>query len=114
MIRRIVTIVILIPIAVILIALAVANRHSVPLRLDIFNPQNPALTINAPFYLWLLAAVAFGILAGGIASWFSQGKHRRQERKYKREADKLRYEVEDRRRRSGEDVSGEQSLVLSR
>lgn len=114
MVQRIVTVLIIIPIAIVLIALAVANRHGVPLRLDVFNPQNPALTINAPFYLWLLAAVAVGIVIGGIASWFGQGKHRKQERRYKREAAKLRYEVEDRKRKEGEDTGNGQSLVLSR
>lgn len=114
MFRRIVSIVIVIPVAIVLVAVAVANRHTVPLRLDVFEPQNPALTINAPFYLWLLAAVALGIVAGGVASWFSQGKHRKRERRYKREANKLRYEVEDHRRKAGDNPADERSLVLTR
>jgi uncharacterized integral membrane protein len=111
MIRRIVTILIVIPLAIVLIALAVANRESVPLRLDVFNPQNPALTINAPFFVWLFAAIAIGVVAGGVGAWFAQGKHRKMERKYKREAKKLRYEVND---RQGDAKSSGKNLALAR
>lgn len=113
MIRRLITIFITIPLAIILIALAVANRGSVPLRLDVFDPDNPALTIQAPMFIWLLGALALGVLAGGIGAWFAQGKHRKMERRYKKEAATLRYEVEDRKRKAGEETTG-RSLALSR
>jgi uncharacterized integral membrane protein len=114
MIRRVISVLIVIPLAIMLIALAVANRASVPLRLDVFNPQNPALTLNAPLFVWLLGAVAIGVVAGGIGAWFAQGKHRKLERKYKREASKLRYEVEDTKRKTGDETPAGKSLVLSR
>jgi uncharacterized integral membrane protein len=114
MIRRLIAIFITIPLAIILIALAVANRGSVPLRFDIFNPQNPALTVNAPMFIWLLAAVAVGVLAGGIGAWIAQGKHRKMERRYKKEAASLRFEVEDTKRKSGADTETGRSLLLSR
>ena len=41
MIRRLISIFITIPLAVVLIALAVANRGSAPLRFDVFNPARP-------------------------------------------------------------------------
>ena len=114
MIRRLISIFITIPLAIVLIALAVANRGTVPLRFDVFNPQNPALTINAPMFIWLFAAVAVGVLAGGIGAWFAQGKHRKMERRYKKEAASLRYEVEDQKRASGGETKPGQSLALSR
>lgn len=43
MYNRLLLIVIFIPLAVVLIALAVANRESVAFTLDPFNPGNPAL-----------------------------------------------------------------------
>ena len=43
MIRRLISIFITIPLAIVLIALAVANRGTAPLHFDVFNPQNPAL-----------------------------------------------------------------------
>ncbi len=114
MIRRLISIFITIPLAIVLIALAVANRGAVPLRFDVFNPQNPALTVNAPMFVWLLAAVAVGVLAGGIGAWLSQGKHRKMERRYKKEADSLRFEVEDTRRKTGTETETGKSLLLTR
>ncbi|MFZ2100580.1 MAG: LapA family protein [Oricola sp.] len=114
MIRRLITIFITIPLAIVLIALAVANRGSVPLRFDVFNPQNPALTINAPMFIWLFAAIAIGVLAGGIGAWLAQGKHRKMERRYKKEADSLRFAADDTRRKTGPDTEAGKSLILSR
>lgn len=114
MIRRLISIFILIPLAIVLIALAVANRGSAPLHFDVFNPQNPALTVNAPMFIWLFAAVAIGVVAGGAGAWIAQGKHRKRERRYKKEADSLRFEVEDTKRKAGSDTEAGKSLVLSR
>ena len=47
MYNRFVLIVIFVPLAIILIALAVANRELVAFTLDPFNPGNPALTLTA-------------------------------------------------------------------
>ncbi|MDZ7823985.1 MAG: LapA family protein [Ahrensia sp.] len=94
MIRKILYVLILIPLAIILIALMVANRSVVPLSLDVFNPSNPDLTLNAPLFIWLFGSAAIGIVVGGIGSWFAQGKHRKLERKFKKEAQELRYEME--------------------
>ncbi|QKV19557.1 LapA family protein [Oricola thermophila] len=114
MIRRLITLFITIPLAIVLIALAVANRHSVPLHLDVFNSQNAALTVHAPMFLWLLSAVAIGVLAGGIGTWIAQGKHRKMERRYKKEAASLRYEVEDRKRTKDAEPETGGTLLLSR
>ncbi|WP_421854859.1 lipopolysaccharide assembly protein LapA domain-containing protein [Oricola sp.] len=101
MMRRIFSVLVVIPLAVVLIALSVANRASVPLRIDVFDPQNPALTIHAPLFIWLFGAMAIGILAGGIGAWFAQGKHRRAERMYKQEAKKLRFEADSKQAGNG-------------
>lgn len=95
MIRKIIFVLFLIPLAIVLIALTVANRGAVPLSLDVFNPANPALTFHAPLFVWIFCALAIGVVVGGIGSWFAQGKHRKKERLYKKEADKLRYEKEN-------------------
>ena len=82
--------------AVLLATLAVANRHSVPLVLDPFNPQRPVISIDLPFYIFLFAALILGVVLGGVATWLSQGKWRRMARKrahdalrWKGEADRL-------------------------
>ena len=47
MFNRVMLIVVLVPLAIILIALAVANRAPTAFTLDPFNPGNPALTVQA-------------------------------------------------------------------
>jgi hypothetical protein len=55
-----------------------------------------------------------GVLAGGIGAWLAQGKHRKMERRYKKEAASLRFEVEDTKRKTGADKETGQSLLLTR
>lgn len=76
MMNRFVAIVILIPLAIILIAFGVANRGATSLTLDPFNPGNPALTYNAPLFVWLFGALALGLIIGGFSAWLAQGRVR--------------------------------------
>lgn len=114
MMRRIFNVLILIPLAIALIALTVANRTVVPLSIDVFNPGNPALTYQAPLFVWLFGAAAIGVVCGGAGAWLAQGKHRRQERSLKRETRKLRDEVEQTRRKADADARAGTALALSR
>jgi uncharacterized integral membrane protein len=57
------------PLALILIALAIANRHVVTLSLDPFDPQKPALGLDLPLSAIVFFALFAGILIGGFASW---------------------------------------------
>jgi len=80
--------------AVILVTLAVANRHGVQMVLDPFNPQDPAVAIELPFYGYLLAMLLFGVLMGGMATWINQGKWRRMARMGTQEASRWKAEAE--------------------
>jgi len=93
MINRIVVVLVLVPLAVILIALSVANRNAVSLTIDPFNPGNPALSYTAPLFVWLFAALIAGLILGSFATWFNQGKHRKLARQRKLEAELLRKEA---------------------
>ena len=64
MFNRFVLIVIFVPLAIILIALAVANRELVAFTLDPFNPGNPALTLTLPLFIFLFLALAIGLVVG--------------------------------------------------
>lgn len=77
MLNRFMLIVVFVPLAIILIALAVANRSPAAFTLDPFNPGNPALTVQLPLFFLLFAAVAVGIIIGSLATWFKQGRYRR-------------------------------------
>ena len=90
MLNRFLIVVIVIPIAVVLIALAVANRGLTAFTLDPFNPGNPALTINVPLFVLLFSVLALGMILGSLATWFKQGRYRRIARQRSIEADAAR------------------------
>jgi uncharacterized integral membrane protein len=66
-----------VPIGVIVVALAVANRRSVLFSLDPFRPDNPALGLNLPLFVVIFAALLVGLLIGGAAVWWTQGRYRK-------------------------------------
>ncbi|MCU0831517.1 MAG: lipopolysaccharide assembly protein LapA domain-containing protein [Rhizobiaceae bacterium] len=74
--RKLFQILVMIPLAIILVALSVANRASVPVALDPFNPANPALTVSMPLFVLVLLALMLGAVAGGALTWLKQGRHR--------------------------------------
>ena len=74
MIRNIVTALILIPLAVAFIALAVANRQSVVVSFDPFDPVQPAFARALPLYALMLLLVIGGVIVGGVAAWLRQGQ----------------------------------------
>jgi uncharacterized integral membrane protein len=95
-VRKILSLLIAFPAGVLLVALAIANRHSVPLVLDPFNPEDPALALALPFYAYLLGAIIVGVLLGGAAAWLAQSHWRRaarargqEARRWHAEADRL-------------------------
>jgi uncharacterized integral membrane protein len=85
MINRFLLIVVVVPIAIVLIALAVANRGLIAFTLDPFNPGNPALTLQAPLFVILFATLAIGMVIGSVATWFRQGRYRKAARQWNRE-----------------------------
>lgn len=94
MLRKLVWGLIVVPLAVALLALALANRHDVRLVLDPLQPETPTLAVEAPLFLQLLAALIAGVAIGGTAAWLRQGKWRRAARRRARETDALRREAD--------------------
>ncbi len=93
MVNRFLTIVILVPLAVVLIALAVANRGAQPFTIDPFNPGNPVLTVSWPLFVYLFLAFALGLLVGSAVTWLRQGRYRKQARRHAEEARSLREDI---------------------
>ena len=100
MLRKIVTALILLPLAVIAIALAVANRQSVVISFDPFDQAHPAFAPALPLYQLMLLLVIAGVVIGGVAAWLRQGKWRRAARIADAQVRELRVEVERLRRRT--------------
>ena len=90
MLNRLVLIVIFVPLAIVLVALAVANREPVALTLDPFHPGNPALTLQLPLFVYLFVALLVGVLIGSAATWFKQGRFRKLARQREQEVRSLR------------------------
>ena len=80
MLRKLITIVFTLPLAIILIVLSVANRAPVDLTLDPFNPRSAALTFSVPLFLVVILALVVGVIIGGAATWLKQSKHRKRAR----------------------------------
>ncbi|WP_068085131.1 lipopolysaccharide assembly protein LapA domain-containing protein [Polycladidibacter stylochi] len=85
----------LLPVAVLLIILAVANRHSVDVSLNPFQSGDQALTFQVPMFWLIFAAASIGIIIGGLASWSNQGRYRREARVQRKQAQKLQQESDE-------------------
>ena len=88
---------VLLPVAAVVVLLAVANRSAVRLSFDPFSADAPVFAVNLPLGAILFGAVALGIVVGGVFTWLGQGKtrararyHRREAAQYEREATRLR------------------------
>ena len=69
MLRRIVWLLIALPAGLLLVTLAVVNRHEVRLVLDPFQPETPVVSLVLPFYAYLFVALVLGVVLGGMAVW---------------------------------------------
>jgi len=81
MIRKIVTVLILLPVALLIVMFAVANRGPVMIALDPFGGEPPMFNTAAPLFLVLLVALIVGVIVGGAAAWSRQRKWRRRARR---------------------------------
>jgi uncharacterized integral membrane protein len=109
--RKIVTAIIVVPLAAVIIAFAVANRQAVTVSFDPFSSVSPAYAATLPLFAVIFAVLILGVLIGGIAAWIRQSKWRRMARKLDAEVRALRVEQDTMRRRFGsaESVSVEPS-----
>jgi uncharacterized integral membrane protein len=92
--RKFITALFLVPVAVLIVMFAVANRQAVTVLFDPFNPAQPAYAIKLPLFVLLILAVILGVLVGGIAAWLSQAKWRRAARRLDGDIHALRREME--------------------
>jgi uncharacterized integral membrane protein len=99
--RKIIAAVILVPLAVVIIAFAVANRQIVTVSLDPFSSEHPAASLTLPLFALIIVLLVIGVLIGGIAAWLRQSKWRRTARRFEREVADLRIEIETLKRNAG-------------
>ncbi|HVZ13413.1 MAG TPA: LapA family protein [Bauldia sp.] len=92
--RRFLYLFVLLPIAIVVVALSVANREWVIFSLDPIGPAAPGWSLGAPLFVFLFAAVALGIVIGGVAAWIRQGRWRHAARMERTTADRLRADIQ--------------------
>jgi uncharacterized integral membrane protein len=103
--RRVAAAIILIPLAIVIVAFAVANRQIVTVSLDPFSSAAPAASVTLPLFALIIVLLIIGVVIGGIAAWLRQSRWRRTARRFEREVDELRSEVDALKRTTGGPVS---------
>ncbi len=93
MFRKIVTAIILVPLAAVLIAFAVANRQMVTVSFDPLSPTAPAYAVPLPLFVLIFIVVILGVLVGGAAAWLRQGTWRQAARKLDADVRELHEEL---------------------
>ena len=84
--RKFFTALIVIPLALIFIVFAVANRHFVTVSFDPFNSADPSVAIRLPLFVIIILSAILGVVAGGSATWFRQRRWRRAARQHEADA----------------------------
>jgi uncharacterized integral membrane protein len=99
MLRKIVTAVILVPLAIVIIGFAVANRQAATISFDPFDAAHPAYSMTLPLFVVIFLLIILGVIIGGIAAWLRQGKWRANARRADTQNRELLVEVAQLRRR---------------
>jgi uncharacterized integral membrane protein len=93
--RKFLTGVVLVPLGLIFIVFAVANRHLVTVSFDPFNSTDPSIAITLPLFVVLILVAIMGVVAGGLATWLGQRHWRRAARRHEADARQVRAQMAD-------------------
>lgn len=85
---------IVVPIALVLILIAIANRAPVIVSFDPFERGASEFSFSVPLYALLLGTLLLGVLIGGFGAWLSAGRQRRSGRASRREVGRLKQETD--------------------
>ena len=95
--RKFLRALILIPLGLIFIVFAVANRHLVTVSFDPFNSSDPSISVSLPLFIIILAVAIAGVAAGGSATWFRQRHWRRAARQHEADARRAQAQLAEQR-----------------
>jgi len=101
LLRKFLSAAVIIPLGIFFIVFAVANRHLVTVSFDPFNSATPTVAVTLPLFVVIIAVAMLGVLAGGMATWFRQGRWRRAARQSEAEARQMRTQLADLRTQVG-------------
>ena len=83
--KKLISWVIGLPVALALIVFAIANRHFVVVSFDPFSRHAPSPAIELPLWTIVFVAILCGLIAGWIGAWFNQRRWRRAAREARTE-----------------------------
>jgi len=98
MLGRIARTAVLLVLGIVIVLFLVANRHLATLSVDPFNSADPAYAAAVPLGVLMLIPLILGVLIGGMAAWWRQGKWRRTARRLDRENRALHAELHELKR----------------
>ena len=98
MLRKIVAALLLIPLALVIVLFAVANRSPVTISLDPFAGDPPMFAVAVPLFLLVLMVLILGVIVGGMSAWMRQSRWRSRARRLGAELKAARAENESLRR----------------
>jgi uncharacterized integral membrane protein len=94
--RKFFTALVVIPLGLIFIVFAVANRHFVTVSFDPFGSGDSAFNSPpVPLFVIIISSLILGVAAGGMATWFRQRHWRRAARQHEADARRARAETAD-------------------
>src|ERR1700733_11528820 len=91
--RKFFSAVVLIPLGLVFIVFAVANRHLVTVSFDPFNSTDPSVSVRLPLFIVIIAMAMIGVVAGSSVTWFRQRRWRRAARQYEADARQARAQL---------------------
>ena len=97
--KRLLTLIILVPIGICIIAIAVSNRQSVEISVPPFIGDEPFYSVTMPLFACLFAVLLLGMIIGSIVTWFKQGSYRRELRAKRTELTNVSGELEAKKAR---------------
>jgi uncharacterized integral membrane protein len=98
MMRKIFAAIVLVPLGLLIVLFAVANRQMITVSFDPFG-SDAELSASMPLFALVLVLMIAGVIIGGVAAWLRQGKWRRAARQARAEASALRSELDGLQRR---------------
>jgi uncharacterized integral membrane protein len=115
MVRTLLTAVVLVPLAILILLFAFANRQWISVSLDPFSAQDPAIAVSLPVFFVVLFALMAGVVIGGAATWLSQAKWRRAARRHQAALHRALSESAPKRPHAGQErgPSATQSTALT-
>ena len=91
---RVLKLLVAVPVAVVIVLFAIANRQSVSVSFDPFSdPSASSAVLTSPLFILLFLVLVVGTFLGGVAGWMSGGAGRRRARLMRDEAERWREEA---------------------